>query len=158
MIEKIQRVDNFLERTERGLAVVLYILLVGLICATIIGRNLLQIVSHRLMELAPAVVLWLALVGATLALKHQRHIRIELLLHFLPSGGRRMAIALTSLFGMGVCGVLAYAAVYFVYNETILFGAWGWLSLCFPLFFLLAFFRFGLRFLQQCHSLHGKDA
>ncbi len=140
------------------MAVVLYILLVGLICTTIIGRNLLQVTSHRLMELAPAVVLWLALVGATLALKHQRHIRIELLLRFLPPGGRRMAIALTSLFGMGVCGVLAYAAVSFVYNETILFGAWGWLSLCFPLFFLLAFFRFGLGFLQQCHPVHGKDA
>lgn len=150
MIEKIQQIDNFLVRIERRLAVALYVMLIVLICTTIVGRNLLQMTSHRLMELAPTVVLWLALVGATLALKEQRHIRIELLLRFLPPGGQRVAVALTSLFGIGVCGVLTYAAVSFVYNEIILFGPWGWLSVCFPLFFLVVFLRFGLRFLHQC--------
>lgn len=149
MLKWIHHLDDRLLWLERGLAVALFTLLIGIICLNIVARNFLQMTSHRLIELAPAMVLWLALVGATLALKHQRHIRIELLLRFLPPVWRRLAIVATSLFAMTVSGVLAYAAFVFVHNEIILFGAWGWLAICFPLFFLTAFFRFGVRLLNQ---------
>ena len=143
----IQLVDNWLEKIERGLAVSLYLLLIGMICFNIVARNLLHFSSHRLLELAPTVVLWLALVGATLALKHRRHIKIELLLRLMSPTARRVALALTNLFSMGICALLAWAAVPFVLNEAVLFGAWGWMALCFPIFFGTAFFRFGLNLL-----------
>ena len=69
----MQRADRWLERIERASAVGLYLLLMALIVINIIARNVWHMASHRLLELAPAVVLWLALVGATLALKHRRH-------------------------------------------------------------------------------------
>ncbi len=150
---RIQQLDDGLEKAERGLAIVLFSLLIVLICSNIIARNLFQMASHRLIELAPTIVLWLALVGATLALKQGRHIKIELLLRFLPPHWRHLAAALTSLFAMAVTGILFYAALVFVWNEVILFGPWGWLSICFPLFFLVSFFRFGVRLLEQFQSL-----
>ena len=102
--------------------------------------------------MAPAVVMWLALVGATLALKHERHIKIELALRLLPTKGQTAAQVATNLFAMGVCGVLGYAAVPFLVNEIQLFGVWGWLAVCLPFFFGVAFLRFALN-LMACLGL-----
>lgn len=136
--------DSGLEKIERFFAVMLYLLLIGMISVTIIARNLFHFSSHRLLELAPTVVLWLALVGASLALKHHRHIKIELLLRLLPKRTRFAAIVLTNLFAMIVTALLAWVAVPFVLNEAALFGSWGWVAVCFPVFFGIAFLRFFL--------------
>lgn len=154
----IQLLDDWLEKIERGLAVSLYFLLIGMICFNIVVRNLLHFSSHRLLELAPTVVLWLALVGATLALKHRRHIKIELLLRLMSPAARRVAVVLTNLFSMGICALLAWAAVPFVLNEAVLFGAWGWMALCFPMFFGTAFLRFGLNLLWPDRDMQGGQA
>ncbi len=141
--------DKGLERIERVAAVGLYALLIGLICINILTRNILRWTSDVLLALSPTVVLWLCLVGATLALKYHRHIKIELLLRFLPPTGRRLATSLTHLFAMAICGSLAWASVVFVHGEITLTGQRGWLAVCFPLFFFVAFFRFGCDLLRQ---------
>lgn len=150
MISKwTQQLDKTLACVERTMAVGLYLFLIGLITINIIARNVWHMASHRILELAPAVVLWLALVGATLALKHQRHIKIELMLRLLPAAGRKTAHVVTTLFAMGVCAVLAYASIPFLLNELVLFGTWGWLAICFPLFFGMAVLRLGLSLLYR---------
>jgi TRAP-type C4-dicarboxylate transport system permease small subunit len=156
MLEWITKIDDGLERLERVLVVGLYTLLIGMICVNIFTRNFLHWTSHYFIELSPTVVLWLALVGATLALKHHRHIKIELLLRFLPRYGWRLAVGLTSLFAMGVCGVLIFAAVPFVRNEIVLFGAGGWPTICFPLFFATALLRFSIRLLRSWRAAGGE--
>ncbi len=155
-IEWMKRLDNGLEKIERAVTVILFTLLMGMICGNILVRNILHASSHRLLELAPTVVLWLALVGATLALKRRRHIKIELLLRFLPRALQTLAVTLTSLFALGVCAALAYSGIAFVRNEIVLFGARGWSAGCFVLFFALAFFRFSLRLLQPWHRDQGE--
>ncbi len=147
-IQRLNKIDDGLEKIERGAAVVLFTLLMGMICGNILARNALHISAYRLLELAPAVVLWLALTGATLALKHQRHIKIELVLRFLPATARRLAVSLTSLFAMVVCIILAYTGVAFLRNEIELLGARGWQAGCLVIFFALAGFRFFMRLLQ----------
>jgi TRAP-type C4-dicarboxylate transport system permease small subunit len=142
-----------LEKIERFLAVMLYLLLIAMISVTIIARNLFYFSSHRMLELAPTVVLWLALVGATLALKHHRHIKIELILRLLPKKIRLAAVVLTNLFAMIVTALLAWVAVPFVLNEIALFGRWGWVAVCFPVFFGVAFLRF---FLDLLGLIHGE--
>jgi TRAP-type C4-dicarboxylate transport system permease small subunit len=155
MFNLIEKIDRGLEKLERGLAVGLFALLISMICINVFARNVLHMASHRLLELSPSVVLWLALVGATLALKHDRHIKIELLLRFFSPHGQRLAMVVTSLFAMGVCAVLAYASVIFVYNEIMLFGPKGWAAVCFPLFFSTACFRFALRLLSPWTGTQG---
>lgn len=157
MLERIARIDDGLEKLERGVAVVLYLLLIGMICINILGRNIFHWTSHSLLELSPTVVLWLALVGATMGLKHRRHIKIELLLRVLPPLAQRMATVMTRLFAMGICALLSWASVTFVYNEVILMGASGWLAICFPLFFSLAFFRFSLDLLRQLGTAESEE-
>ncbi len=152
MAKWLSVLDSALETIERTLAVGLYLLLIGMICFTIIARNVFHFSPHRLLELAPTVVLWLALVGATLALKHRRHIKIELLLRLMPPALRRASNIVTLIFSMIVSAVLVWAAVPFVLNEVALFGPWGWLAICFPVFFITSFLRFSLHLIAVNHA------
>ena len=138
----IQTIDDILAACEKVLVVVLFVALVGLIVFNIITRNLFHVSFQKILEIAPAFVLWLALMGSTLALKSQRHIRLELLLRFCSPPVRRIAGIITGIFGMTVMGILFYASFGFVQNEIAIFGRWGWLSVIFPLFFALACFRY----------------
>jgi TRAP-type C4-dicarboxylate transport system permease small subunit len=94
------------------------------------------------------MVLWLSLLGASLALRSERHIKLELLLRFFPKWVKTWAFRTTSLFGMAVMAILFWAAISFFKEELSIFGAQGWFSLISPLFFGLMTFRYLIRFLS----------
>jgi TRAP-type C4-dicarboxylate transport system permease small subunit len=154
-LQRFGALDRRLEKVEKFLAIALYALLIAAVAVNVVARNLLHIGSPFLLEVAPALVLWLALVGATLGLKRGRHITIGALLRLLPPGGRAGAAAATSLAGMLVAAALGYASVLFLKNELILFGVLGLRSACLPLFFLMVFFRSALQFWTRRRSLAG---
>ncbi|UCH23260.1 MAG: TRAP transporter small permease [Deltaproteobacteria bacterium] len=141
----IQKVDDGLAAVEKSLAVVLYTALILLICFNILSRNLFNYSSQKILEMLPVLVLWLALIGATLALRRQRHIKIDLLLRFCNQRTRFWANLTTCLFGMAVMGILFWTALEFLRNEIDIFGHWGWFSIIFPLFFAISFFRYGVK-------------
>ena len=141
------RIDDLLALGERILVVGLYTVLTLLITFNIATRNLLHLSFHRILEIAPALVLWLALLGATLGLRLNRHIRLELFLRFLPIHLRQRAERVAAFFGLIVMSILFYAALQFTANEVKIFGAWGLTAAIFPLFFTLAAFRFFVRLL-----------
>lgn len=99
------------------------------------------------------MVLWLALVGASLALRDGRHIKIEFLRRFLPVTWGRWADLAVSLFGLVVMGVLMVAALFFTQGEIAIFGVTGWTTAVIPIFFALATFRF---FLHMSGALFTK--
>ncbi|MBI5549943.1 MAG: TRAP transporter small permease subunit [Desulfobacterales bacterium] len=153
MLQRLLDLDQWLEKVETLLAIALYALLIAAVAVNVVARNLLHLGSPFLLEVAPALVLWLALVGATLGLKRGRHITIGALLRLLPPRGRNAAAAATSLAGLLVAAALCYASVLFLQNELILFGALGLRSACLPLFFLMVFLRSALRFWTRWRSL-----
>ena len=144
------RFDAHLERFEKGAVIGLFTGIILLVFFNILTRNVLNESYQLIFEIAPAMVLWLALIGSSLALKHQRHIRIAILLRHLPGRLQQVAVLITSLFGMVVMGVLLLASLEFVQTETDLFGLMGWVSIVFPVFFSLSFLRYGLRVLVAC--------
>ena len=85
-------------------------MLILMIGFNILSRNLFNYASQQVLETLPVLVLWLALIGSTLALKKQRHIKIELLLRFCSRRIRYMAHIATGLFGMVVMGILLFCA------------------------------------------------
>jgi TRAP-type C4-dicarboxylate transport system permease small subunit len=135
------KIDDVLERVETFLAVVLFAALALSMLVTITARNLLGLSFQKLLELTPVMVLWLALVGSTLALKHQRHIKLELLLRHCSPALRRQAARLRSGFGLALSLLLGWAALTFVRSEIAIFGPWGWLAAALPLFFAQVAFR-----------------
>jgi len=138
----IKKLDAWLAAVEKALAVALFFALVASIAVNIVARNLFQVSFQYLLEMGPALVLWLALLGSTLALRVNRHIRIELVLRFCPPRLGVLAGRVCGLFGMAIMAVLGYGSLEFVTNEVALFGARGWLDVVFPAFFSIAFFRF----------------
>ena len=138
----LSRIDRILAALEKALVVVLFSALILSLAVNIVSRNLFDRSFAQILELAPAMVLWLAMLGSTLALRENRHIRLEILLRFCPPRVARITRIATGVFGMGVMAVLGWAAVGFVQNEVAIFGPGGWLSAIFPVFFAIALFRF----------------
>jgi TRAP-type C4-dicarboxylate transport system permease small subunit len=138
----LKKIDRLLSKVEKGLVVALFATLVLALAFNIVSRNLFDRSFQKVLELAPALVVWLALLGSTLALKENRHIRLEILLRFCPATFQKGARVAVNLFGMAVMGLLLYASADFVRNEVEIFGPWGWLSVIFPIFFAVALFRF----------------
>lgn len=142
MINILQRLDDALATVEKSVIVICFFLLVFFIVFTILSRNFFHLPSHRMFGAAPDLVLWLALLGASLALKQQRHIRLELVLRHCGDTVRLWAAVAVNLFGVAVMGILLATSFEFVKNEVAMFGLWGWLSIIFPIFFSLAVFRY----------------
>lgn len=151
-MKAIRKLDHWLAMLEKTLAVMLFITLAGSIVFNIISRNLFHVSMDKILEFSPSLVLWLALIGSSLALKENRHIKLELFLKIVSPRIRNAAHAVSSVFGMAVMGILCVAAVEFVNNEVSVFGGKGWLSIIFPAFFSLAFFRF---FIQLADAAKG---
>jgi TRAP-type C4-dicarboxylate transport system permease small subunit len=137
----IRKADAAIARCEKVLIVVLFWGLIGLIVFNIFARNIFQTSFSKAFELAPTFVLWLALLGASLALRQGRHIRLELFLRYCPPGMRFIANVIVDLFGIIIMGILCYTAFIFVVNEMVLFGGWGAAAVIFPVFFFMAAFR-----------------
>jgi TRAP-type C4-dicarboxylate transport system permease small subunit len=147
-MKHLRRFDRLCARVERTAVVLIFSTLVLLLCVNIAARSLFQTSFHRILELVPALVLWLAMFGSTLALRQSRHIKIELLLRYCPPRFQAGLRRISSLFGMIVMGILFATALQFLKNEIGMFGAVGWLSIILPIFFALSFFRFFLHALD----------
>lgn len=137
----LAKIDDTLEIIEQAIIIFLFSALVLMIITNIFARNLFGVSYQKILEISPGIVLWLALIGATLALKKQRHIKLEILLRYAGQRTRRLARLLGSLFGMVVMGFLFAASLTFVKNEMAIFGLQGGSAVVFPLFFALSFFR-----------------
>lgn len=153
--QRIRQFDARLEQVERFAVVLLYAILIAALAVHVFARNILHTGSASMLEASPSLMLWLALAGATLGLKHRRHITIGLLRRLLPPVWGQAADRLTGLFAMLLSAVLFYAAILFVGNEIELFGVQGWPSVCFPIFFGIAFFRSALRMMGMQQHANG---
>jgi len=142
MTRLIQRLDDALARIEKCVIVLCFALLVAAVLFSILSRNLFHLPSHRIFESAPNLVLWMALLGASLALKQHRHIRLELVLRYGSETVRKWSGRVVNLFGATVMAGLLITSIAFVRNEIAMFGGWGWLAVIFPIFFGSTAFRY----------------
>jgi len=137
--------DDALAVAEKALIVFLFSVLISLIVFNIITRNVFNVSFQKILEVTPSFVLWLTLCGSTLALKNQRHIKLEVLLRYLGVRVRSLAEIISCIFGLAVMGVLFAASFEFVRGEVEIFGIRGWTAIIFPLFFALSFFRYAVQ-------------
>jgi len=142
------------ERTEDGFLVLLTIILVVVAIAQILLRNLFSITLLWAEPVVRMLVLWTAFMGALVAVRENRHIRIDALLRLLSADQRRYVDIVVHLFNASVCGLLAVIAVDFVHDEYTydMRGALDLPTWIFQLIFPLAFGVMSWRFLRQCLS------
>jgi TRAP-type C4-dicarboxylate transport system permease small subunit len=138
----VKRLDDTLALIEKSAIIICFALLAGCVLMGILSRNFFHLPIHRLFESAPHLVLWIALLGASQALKQQRHIRLELFLRYCSNRFRHWTARLVNLFGALVMAVLLFPSIEFVNNEIAMFGRWGGLAIIFPIFFMSTGFRY----------------
>lgn len=107
------------------------------------------------------MVLWVGLLGAMLATRQNKHIRIDILSRYLPGGWKRFSDTLTDLFSAVICGLIAWHSGRFVHYEwqdgtEVFTGFPSWLA---ELILPVGFSIIALRFLQLAwKSLRGESA
>jgi TRAP-type C4-dicarboxylate transport system permease small subunit len=148
----LRKLDQALSLVEKGSAVFLFSALILLIALNIITRNIFRTSFEEILEISPVLVLWLALVGSLMALRDNRHIKIEIFLRYTSIRTRLAAHVVSSVFGMTVTGVLLIASFEFVVNEIAVFGLKGFFAVIFPLFFCGSFFRFFIQLIDPAAS------
>ncbi len=159
MLESMRRLDRLLQRIEQRLCALLLLALMVAQLAEILLRNLGIGLSATLFALSPALVLWLSLVGASLAQQRGRHITLALLPRILPPAGRRLARLAGSLCGVLSASALLLAGLLFVRSETAFFGIRHWPVLVYPLFFAMLLFRFVLDLAEtRASGMDGKGS
>jgi len=63
------------------------------------------------------IVLWIAMIGASVATRERRHITIDVASRLLPKRARAGVFAVTDLFSAVVAGTIGYACARFVLSE-----------------------------------------
>jgi len=63
------------------------------------------------------LVLWIGMIGAMFASRNKKHIRIDILSHYLPDKLRNNIWRVTELITAAVCGIVAYYSIQFIKYE-----------------------------------------
>ena len=134
---------------EDSILVLLTFSLVLLSVSQIILRNIFEITLLWADPLIRHLVLWSGLLGAAVATRRQRHLRIDDGLKILPPLLRPWAEGFGSSFACVLCAGLSWISIYFIHDEMMFSGnsdigvpVWI-LQVIFPITFLLISFRFG---------------
>lgn len=142
---------SFYERLEEVLLVFLVFLLVFLGSLQILFRNVISIGIVWIDPLVRHLVLWIALLGASIATRENRHISIDLLAGYLSPALHRRVQGGLQLFSAFICLFLVHPAIRFLQDDyqvgkTLAFGIPLWVSQAIMPVMMLVL---GMRFLLQ---------
>ncbi len=99
-------------------------------------------------ELVKLLVLWIALVASIAASRSDRHLRIDVLSHFVAARYARVPRMIVDLFAGFMCGVLAWQSWRYLhltieFEDTVLVDLPAWIAYgLLPLSFTLMCYRF----------------
>ena len=112
------RINSFLNKLEEVLLIFLLVLMVFLAFLPILFRNVIATGLIWIDPLLRHLVLWVALLGASLATRQERHIKIDLLSNYLPPTGQRVVQGVLDLLAALVCFSLVVPGIDFVRDEA----------------------------------------
>ncbi len=158
------QLDELLAKVEQLLVTVILTGMVFLAFLQVVLRNAGELGLPWVDILLRHLVLWLGIVGASLATKRVRHIRIDVLPRLFPPSGQRILARGIALLSATVSILLGMAAVDLVVQEraggSIAFGSvpiWG-LQLILPVGFAILALRFLLQALLSDATSPGVEA
>lgn len=159
----VARLLQWVTRLENILLVVLLAAMVLLAAAQIVLRNSMNMNIAGSDQLLRLLVLWVAFMGAVAASREGKHIHVDAVVRWLPGRAHALARAVTDLFTLGVCAVLAYESARYLMNsyaaEEIAFaGVPVWIAASvLPLAFGLIGLRYGLRLYHHARQAAGRE-
>jgi TRAP-type C4-dicarboxylate transport system permease small subunit len=145
---------------ERWLLLTFYVLLVATMAIEVLRREIFAYSSIWGEEIVRYAFIYLAWIGAAVAVKDRGHIRIDVLLHYVPPRVK----ALIYIFGDLVMFVVAVIALYWSFETVHVSWKFGsvshglrvsmvWFLMAVPVGFALMIFRLVQSFLRDLRSL-----
>lgn len=148
----IIRLDDYLEATEKALAVFFVFGLVALSFLQVALRLFFHTGVVWIDPLLRHMVLWSGLLGSALAAKNAKHFALDISHKIIPAAGANLFLKITNFFTAAMSGLLFWAAFKFVSEEhsygSVAFYAGkfavkaAWAEIIVPLVFLLMAFHF----------------
>lgn len=111
------RIYNVLLATETFLLLFFLLSAVLLASTQILLRNLFDSGIFWADSALRILVLWIGMTGAMFASRNKKHIRIDVLSHYLPVKLRDNIWRVTELITSIVCGIVAYYSIEFIQYE-----------------------------------------
>lgn len=146
---------GFLKKLERwGTAAenASLVLLLGAMMVLAVGQIVLRLLFNFGFvwtdELISLLVLWVAMIASIAAARSNKHLRIDVLSHFVPDKYARFPRILVDGFASVMCGILAWHSYRYVelfFADTVLTDFPAWIAYgILPLSFALMCYRFAL--------------
>lgn len=147
----VRTLGSTYNRVEEVLLVCLVVGMLALGFLQILFRNFISVGIVWIDPLVRHLVLWIALLGASIATRENRHISIDLLSGRVSPGRYSRVQGAVQLFSAMVCFLLVHPAIQFVQNDyvagkTLAFGIPLWLAQAVMPAMMLVM---GVRFLLQ---------
>lgn len=111
------RTYNALLATETFLLLFFLLIAILLACAQILLRNFFDSGIFWADSALRVLVLWIGMIGAMFASRNNKHIRIDILSHYLPHNIRSNLWRITEMLTAIVCGIVAYYSIEFIKLE-----------------------------------------
>ena len=153
MLEQIKKWSISIENT---ILAILFCLMIFLAISQIILRIFFSSGLVWADELIKFLVLWISLIASISAVSSDRHLRIDLVSHFIPKDYFPFIRIVIDLFSSIICGLVSWQAYRFLrlsieFQETVLVNIPAWIIyLVLPFAFLVMSYRF---FLSFCHQI-----
>jgi TRAP-type C4-dicarboxylate transport system permease small subunit len=148
---------------ENALLIAMLALMVALAAGQIVFRNFFDTSILGADQMLRLLVLWVAFLGAVAASREGKHIHVDAIARWLPDKVKSGVVALTDLFTLSVCLILAWQALRFIQSAQgsgeMAFGSLPvWVAACIlPLAFTLIALRYGLRFMHHVQQARGRE-
>jgi TRAP-type C4-dicarboxylate transport system permease small subunit len=148
----LQRLERWGTAAENASLVILLSTMIILAVGQIVLRLFFSIGFVWTDELIKLIVLWIALIASVAAARSDRHLRIDVLSHFVPEKFARFPRIVVDAFAASMCILLAWHSYLYVqlsieFEDTVLVAFPAWIAyLVLPLSFALMAYRFILAF------------
>ncbi len=152
-----------LERLGTALENALLVVLLGAMVLLAVGQIVMRMFFQSGLiwadELLKVMVLWIALIASVAASRNQRHLRIDILSHFLPPRMAQLPGVIVSAFASLVCAVIAwhswrYIALTAEFNDTVLLDTPAWMVQgVLPVAFVLMSYHFAVDCIRNLAAL-----
>lgn len=153
-----------LHHLESGLMTTLMVAMILMAFGQIVLRNIFEVSILWADPFLRHLVLWTGMLGAAMATRDGRHIKMDVLPQLLPPRGKAILSALTNLFSAGICCILSWGAVRFVRDElefggTVFLDIPVWIvQLILPAAFVIITVRFFIFAINSGRSAWRNDA
>jgi C4-dicarboxylate transporter DctQ subunit len=160
----LRRLDRAIAAAETTVLVVLLGVMILLDFTQVILRNFFSSGIIWADTFLRQMVLWVAFLGASLAVQERKHINIDVLTRFMPERGKRIAHIATDLFAALVCFAFFKASLGFVSSEianstVLLLGIPTWsFEVIIPIGYGMLTFRFFIKIIDDIIELKRRVA